>query len=419
MAKRVRDSSLESRAARAKLKPGGKPYYKSIDRGLHLGYRKGKRGGRWVVRRYVGASKYVVETIGDADDVADADGVLMLTFWEAQSRARELHKQQITATDSAHRGPYRVQDAIDDYLAYLQGRPSYDDIRVRLAAYAQALLGSKEVSKVTSAELKAWHRHLAKMPARVRSKKGKAPAHRPIDLSDPEATRRRKYSANKVLGQLKAALNLAWHDGKVASDAAWRKVKPFKGVASARVRYLTVAEAQRLVNASTPDFRLLVLAALETGCRYGELGRLVASDFNLDSGTLLIRTSKSGKPRHVVLTDEGQDFFADLTARRAGNELMLGRQWRKSEQARPMRAACEHAKISPPVGFHQLRHTWASLAVMNGTPLPVVARNLGHVDTRMAEMHYGHLAPSYIADEIRRGAPRFGIVEPDNVHRLK
>jgi hypothetical protein len=42
-------------------------------------------------------------------------------------------------------------------------------------------------------------------------------------------------------------------------------------------------------------------------------------------------------------------------------------------------------------------------------PLLVVAKNLGHSDTRMVEKHYGHLAPSYIADAIRAGAPRFGI----------
>jgi hypothetical protein len=46
---------------------------------------------------------------------------------------------------------------------------------------------------------------------------------------------------------------------------------------------------------------------------------------------------------------------------------------------------------------------------MNGVPLLVVAGNLGHTDTRMVEKHYGHLAPSYQADEIRKGAPTFGI----------
>ena len=68
----------------------GKPYYKVIGQGLHVGYRKGKRAGMWVVRRYAGASTYVVETIAEADDYADADGDKVLTFWQAQDRARRL-----------------------------------------------------------------------------------------------------------------------------------------------------------------------------------------------------------------------------------------------------------------------------------------------------------------------------------------
>ena len=81
--------------------------------------------------------------------------------------------------------------------------------------------------------------------------------------------------------------------------------------------------------------------------------------------------------------------------------------WNDSDQSRPMRAACARARITPPVSFHALRHTWASLAAMNGVPLMVVAKNLGHADTRMVEKHYGHLAPSYVVDAIRAGAPRF------------
>lgn len=53
--------------------------------------------------------------------------------------------------------------------------------------------------------------------------------------------------------------------------------------------------------------------------------------------------------------------------------------------------------------------------VMNGVPLLVVAKNLGHTDTRMVEHHYGHLAPSYITDAIHAGAPRFGISTPSTV----
>jgi hypothetical protein len=45
---------------------------------------------------------------------------------------------------------------------------------------------------------------------------------------------------------------------------------------------------------------------------------------------------------------------------------------------------------------------------MAGLPLMVVAKNLGHKDTKMVERHYGHLAPSYVAEAIRKHAPRFG-----------
>jgi integrase len=217
---------------------------------------------------------------------------------------------------------------------------------------------------------------------------------------------------------LKAALNHAIEHGKASGDRApWRAVSPFKGVNTARCRYLTIGEAQRLINAASGDFRPLVQAALATGARYQELARLRVEDFNPDAGTLLIRQSKSGKSRHVILTEEGASFFEGLAAGRPGSELLLGREWKPSQQARRMQAACKQASISPPIGLHGLRHTWASLAVMGGVPLLVVAKNLGHSDTRMVEKHCGHLAPSFIADAIRAGAPRFGL-KPPKIVRL-
>jgi integrase len=144
--------------------------------------------------------------------------------------------------------------------------------------------------------------------------------------------------------------------------------------------------------------------------------RLLGHDFNPDAGTVAIRKSKSGKARHVVLTDEGAAFFKQVSAGRPGSELLFTRRdrtpWKASLQGRPMRDACARAKINPAVSIHTLRHSWASLSVMAGVPLMVVAKNLGHVDTRMVEKHYGHLAPSFIADAIRAGAPKFGF-KPD------
>src|SRR5262249_61902944 len=114
--------------------------------------------------------------------------------------------------------------------------------------------------------LRAWLMALAKTPARLRTARGKAQQHR--HGKSPEFQRCRQVSANRIRTILFAALNLAYRDGKVASDVAWRQVKPFRGVDAARVRYLTVAEAQRLMNAAPSDFRQLLQAALVTPCRY-------------------------------------------------------------------------------------------------------------------------------------------------------
>ena len=113
--------------------------------------------------------------------------------------------------------------------------------------------------------------------------------------------RQRKPGADHVEG------DHAYDEGHVANRDGWgRKLKPFRNVDAAKVAYLTVAQAQRLINAADPDFRLLVRAALETGCRYSELTQMTVNDFNPDSNTVVIPKSKSGKARHVVLTPEGE-----------------------------------------------------------------------------------------------------------------
>ena len=81
----------------------------------------------------------------------------------------------------------------------------------------------------------------------------------------------------------------------------------------------------------------------------------------------------------MVLTDEGAALFTQLAAGRSGGERLLcrttGEPWKASHQIRRMAEACSRAKIEPAISFHGLRHTYASLAVMNNAPLLVVARN--------------------------------------------
>lgn len=415
MARRIKDRDLDSRDARAKLKARGKPYWRSIGKGLHIGYRKGKTGGAWVVRRYLGGQAYKVETIAQADDVEDANGSTILDFWQAQEAARSMRQ------GTRRLGAYTVKDAVTDYLEHLDDKASAYDAELRLKAFALPTFGDVAVNAIEADAIRKWHREIAKTPARCRTKVGAAQAYRRGDLSDPEVARKRQTSANRCLAWLKAALNHAWREKKktgVESNDEWARVQPFEGVDVARARYLSPAECKRLINAAQGDFRTLVHAALQTGARYQELARLRVADFNGSAGTLHIRKSKTNKDRHVILTPEGREFFRQLVVGRAGPELMLGREWKKANQSEPMKAACKRAKIDPPIGFHGLRHTWASLAVMNGMELMVVARNLGHSDTRMVQKHYGHLAEDFIKREIQSKAPSFGEVEASSVETL-
>ena len=305
---------------------------------------------------------------------------------------------------------------IEDYLR--RGGKAIDRVDSSANAWIKPTLGAVELAKLTRPRVLAWHQKVAETPARLRTKQGEEQKYRGLE-SSPDAVRRRRSTANRVLTIVKAALNHAHREGRCASDDAWRTVRAFREADSARLRYLSDDEARRLTNACSPDFRALVTGALLSGCRYGELAAMTADDFNTDAGTLRVRTSKGGKARHVVLTEEGRDFVAGRTAGKPGSVRLFlrsnGRPWTKSEQQRPLAAACTAARIEPPINFHGLRHTYASRLVLRGVPLAVIAAQLGHSDTRMIEKHYGHLSPGYVAATVRAAFGTLGIVEPSNV----
>jgi hypothetical protein len=269
MARTIADTTLSTRAARGRLQSRNKPYFRALEPGLHLGYRKPVKGaGKWLARHYVGGERYETETLGIADDYSDADGVAILSYKQAQDAARARMVDRAHA--AAGKGPYTVAAATGDYLDYIEGRgQTTTDARYRIDALILPELGETEVSALTTDRLRKWHAGLAKVAARLRTRPGEDQRFREL-ADDDDAIRRRRASANRTLTVLKAALNHAWREGKVASDDAWRRAAPFEAVEAARVRWLTIAEAKRLVNACPPDFRRLVQGALETGARYSE-----------------------------------------------------------------------------------------------------------------------------------------------------
>ena len=437
MARTKRSQDLDTRTKRLAL-PLGKRVTDTLSEGCYILYKRPTNGasGKWIARRYDLETKaFRQEVVGMADDFLDADDIKIFTFAAAQKLAEKRFEAWSREAvleaggEVPHKGPYTVADAWADYIADAELRGVHGIRIMQQTADAQILpvLGKVDLTKLTPKRVRDWHQALAQ-EAKRRTGAPRKPGEEVEHLAGPatdDEKRARKDTANRILTNLKSALNFAARSRGIGRAADWRLVKPFQNVGIARVRFLTTVEQQLLVNACPPELRALVKGALYTGARYGELTRMRVGDLSAQ-GSLFVEFGKANrggyKPRHVVLTKEALAWFTSFTAGRKADELLFqhtvtraGRAealkdfdgWAAYDQPKVMAAACVKAEISP-VTFHELRHTYASALVNKGVPLAYVAEQLGHSNTRMVEKHYGHLCPSAKADSIRLLAPVLG-----------
>ena len=127
MPRKARDERLDTRTARLKLAPRREPYWRTIQEGRAIGYRRlaGGKAGAWIARHYDAAAGRRYHAVGTADDLLDADGVGTLAFAQAQDLARHGLKT------SAHQGgkvvrPTTVAQAIEAYLVDYLARGGKD-----------------------------------------------------------------------------------------------------------------------------------------------------------------------------------------------------------------------------------------------------------------------------------------------------
>ncbi len=406
VARTVTSKELGSRTARRAI-PIGTVAWIPLSQGRALGYRKGTRGGVWLARYKIDGFRKE-EKLALADDILDAEGARVLDFAHAQEKARTWFLSATTLATGEHvsdRGGYTVNRCCLDYLNHLErrGAPDYLHTKYDLHAYAIPKLGTLQVAKLTRPKLEQWRADIAASPRRTNRKQEQ---ENEPHIQTEEELRKRRATVNRIMRRLRAALNLSLEEGRVyANPMAW-KVPPFENVEVARAVFLSEKDQRNFVKAcaSEKEFQRLVRAGLYTGARYGELGRLGVGDFNASAGTLFIAKSKGGQQRHVHLDLEAARFFRDVCTNRDLGEVMFlrenGEPWVKDSQKKPMGRACTMAKIKR-FGFHQLRHSAASRWITLGVSLKVVAEQLGHVDTKMVERYYGHLASGHIAQTFK------------------
>jgi integrase len=367
MARTVDDAKIGTRNARLRLTARREPYWRAISQGLAIGYRKGKKGGTWIARHYARAQGRRFSPLGAADDIVDADGQHIFSFDQAQEAARRWFAD---LGQTKARRPYTVKQACDAYVEYLRAeRKTGDDSERRLQLYVLPLIGNRLVNDLEKDEIEKVKRCMVK-----------------TDPEDPETERRSKDSANRVMSMLKAALNRAFADDskRIANDAAWRRVKPFRGVTRARQAHLNIAQSLHLINVCDGALKRLVTAALLTGARPPhELVTLRVRDFRADLGILSIVDGKTG-PRDITVTAEAVRFFEEIAAGRESDELLLpkddGSKWGQNHHLRPMRDAVAKAKLPKDCTIYTLRHTHASQSILAGYEPETVSGEHGHVD---------------------------------------
>jgi integrase len=202
---------------------------------------------------------------------------------------------------------------------------------------------------------------------------------------------------------------VTWAMHRRLTPKGWQH--PVRGIRSmpernARVRFLSPDERTRLLAAAKisawPKLYLLLLMALTTGARRGELLGLRYRDIDLQAGTALVARTKNGEPRVLPLTDA---VVAEIRRHGAGHPdaLLFAGRFRTSQPyaiEEAWRRCLRNARIEN-FRFHDLRHCAASLLAQNGAGLLEIADVLGHRSLRMTQ-RYAHLTVEHKAKLVRR-----------------
>jgi integrase len=200
-------------------------------------------------------------------------------------------------------------------------------------------------------------------------------------------------TCNRYLASLKAAYSLAMKNEKVERN-------PVKDVRlqkenNKRVRWLTIEEEARLFVALPIQWHPLVLVALHTGLRRGELLGLRWEDVNFQQRFITARKTKAGDTRQVPMNDVALEALIKIP-RRLDNEYVFPgiKSFHLINLPRGWKRYVKNAQLED-FRWHDLRHTFASRLVMAGVDLYTVKKLLGHHDLTMTE-RYAHLAPHYL-----------------------
>ena len=220
------------------------------------------------------------------------------------------------------------------------------------------------------------------------------------DKLSKEITRTGKVRSSGTVIRYLAALSHVFTIG--INEWGWIEDSPVRKVskpkqARGRIRFLHDDERQRLLVLCKESSNLMlfpvVVLALATGMRQGEIMNLIWNDINLDKEKIILNETKNGEMRVVPLVGLALDVMKEYyKQRRSDTDFVFpSNKVRKKIDLRfPWEKALRDAQIHD-FRFHDLRHSTASYLAMNGASLSEIADVLGHKSLQMVK-RYTHLS---------------------------
>lgn len=296
-------------------------------------------------------------------------------------------------------GRILIADLIDLYMAHYEGR---DETRVQRLGWWRARIGESALQELSDDQVHAALEALANQRSRF--------------YAGRDADGNKVYKAK---GEKLAPATLNRYQASLAAVITWaikKRIAP-KGYVhpvrtlerrpenNERTRFLSEAECRRLLDAcrasTWPRLYVLVLMALTTGARKGELASLRWADVDLERAEASVGRTKNGDPRVLPLVpavvEELRRFAAGASSLVFRSALAPDKPFGFEPK---FHQALAEARIAG-VTFHTLRHTAASTLARNGATLLEIADVLGHRQLQMTK-RYSHLATSHKAALVAR-----------------
>jgi integrase len=300
--------------------------------------------------------------------------------WSKEDAERALAAVQLQIEPARPQGAgITFGEAVERYLAAKVEKKTLDEDKRQLGHLTAAFGAETPLAEITAAAISAYRDgRLGKVSESTGRPLGAASINRPLQL-------------------LRHLLRLARYEWEALTVVPVIKLKREP---QGRIRWLEPHEEARLLDACrrslNPELAAIVIVAMETGLRQGELLGLTWERLDMTRGVIRLEITKSGKRREVKMRQVVYNTLAALPGTHEGHV------WRQGSIRKAFINAVQKAGLDD-FHFHDLRHHFASWYMMRGGTLLALSKILGHATVKMTE-RYAHLSSEHLHDEMDRTA---------------